>query len=220
VTVTAIAIGTTTAWLTTRTDIWGRNTWLVLAAMPLVIPSYMAALTVIGATGNDGLLSRLGLTIPTPYGFWGAWLALSVFLAPLAHLTIVPGLLVCMLILTRFLWRPYLKVRAERVGRVEGHKEDARRLEAEAAARLNKVEVELAEARRAGSAERARVRSEAVASEQKILAAAQAQAQKSLGEARARIEAALAAERTSMASRAEALGLEAAERILGRRIAA
>jgi F0F1-type ATP synthase membrane subunit b/b' len=128
--------------------------------------------------------------------------------------------LVCMLILTRFLWRPYLKVRAERVGRVEGHKEDARRLEAEAAARLNKVEVELAEARRAGSAERARVRSEAVASEQKILAAAQAQAQKSLGEARARIEKALTAERASIATRAEALGLEAAERILGRRIAA
>jgi F0F1-type ATP synthase membrane subunit b/b' len=128
--------------------------------------------------------------------------------------------LICMLVLTQFLWKPYLRVRAERVTRVEGHKEEARRLEAEAAARLNKVEAELAEARRAGSAERARVRSEAVAREQKILAAAQTQAQQSLGEARARIEAALATERVSVASRAEALGLEAAERILGRRIAA
>jgi F-type H+-transporting ATPase subunit b len=128
--------------------------------------------------------------------------------------------LLCMLILTRFLWRPYLKVRAERVSRVEGHKEEARRLEAEAAIRLNRVEAELAEARRAGSAERARVRSEAVAREQKILAAAQGEAQKALGEARGRIEAALTKERASIASRAEALGLEAAERILGRRIAA
>jgi F-type H+-transporting ATPase subunit b len=128
--------------------------------------------------------------------------------------------LLCMLILTHFLWRPYLKVRAERVSRVEGHKEEARRLEAEAAIRLNRVEAELAEARRAGSAERARVRSEAVAREQKILAAAQGEAQKALGEARGRIEAALTKERASIASRAEALGLEAAERILGRRIAA
>jgi F-type H+-transporting ATPase subunit b len=128
--------------------------------------------------------------------------------------------LLCMLALNKFLWQPYLRVRVDRVTRAEGHKEEARRLEAEAAARLNKVEMELAEARRAGSAERARVRSEAVASEQKIIAAAQAQAQKSLGEARQRVEAALTAERASMVSRAEALGLEAAERVLGRRIAA
>jgi F0F1-type ATP synthase membrane subunit b/b' len=128
--------------------------------------------------------------------------------------------LLSMLVLSKFLWKPYLKVRFERVTRAEVHKEEARRLEAEAAVRLNKVEMELAEARRAGSAERARVRSEAVASEQKILAGAQAQAQKSLAEARQRVEAALTAERASMASRAEALGLEAAERILGRRIAA
>ncbi|HEU4321352.1 MAG TPA: iron ABC transporter permease [Acidimicrobiia bacterium] len=92
VTITSLSIGTITAWLTTRTDLRGRNTWMVLAALPLVIPSYMAALTVIGATGNNGLLAAIGLTIPTPYGFWGAWLALSLFLAPLAHLTIIPGL--------------------------------------------------------------------------------------------------------------------------------
>ncbi len=128
--------------------------------------------------------------------------------------------LLCMFVLTQFLWKPYLEVRSERVGRVEGYKEEARRLENEAAARLTRVEAELAEARRAGSQERARVRSEAVAREQKILAGAQAQAQASLGEARARIEAAMAKERTSMATRAEALGLEAAERVLGRRIAA
>jgi F-type H+-transporting ATPase subunit b len=128
--------------------------------------------------------------------------------------------LVTMLLLTRFLWRPYLKVRAERVTRVEGHKEETRRLEAEAAARLAKVEAELAEARRAGSAERARVRSEAVRREQQVLAAAQAQAQKSLAEARARIDAAMSAERKTVASRAEALGREAAEQILGRKIAA
>jgi iron(III) transport system permease protein len=93
VTVTALAIGTATAWLTTRTDLPGKRMWTLLAALPLVIPSYMAALTIIGATGPGGLLSSwLGVVIPTPYGFLGAWLALSLFLAPMAHLIVTPGL--------------------------------------------------------------------------------------------------------------------------------
>ncbi|MGH3649066.1 MAG: ABC transporter permease [Acidimicrobiia bacterium] len=93
VTVTALAVGTTTAWLTTRTNLPGRRTWMIVTALPLVIPSYMAALTIIGATGPGGLLSSwLGIDVPTPYGFVGAWLALSVFLAPMAHLIVTPGL--------------------------------------------------------------------------------------------------------------------------------
>lgn len=93
VTVSALAIGTTTAWLTARTDLSGRKIWSVVAALPLVVPSYMAALTIIGATGPAGLLSSwLGIEIPTPYGFVGAWLALSVFLAPMAHLIVTPAL--------------------------------------------------------------------------------------------------------------------------------
>lgn len=93
VTVTALAIGTLTAWLTTRTDIPGRRFWMIVAALPLVIPSYMAALTIIGATGPGGVLSAwFGVEIPTPYGFVGAWLALSIFLAPMAHLIVTPAL--------------------------------------------------------------------------------------------------------------------------------
>lgn len=93
VTVTALGIGTATAWLTNRTNVPGRRLWMILAALPLVIPSYMAALTIIGATGPAGLLSIwLGVEIPTPYGFVGAWLALSLFLAPMAHLIVTPAL--------------------------------------------------------------------------------------------------------------------------------
>src|SRR5215207_9952030 len=59
--------------------------------------------------------------------------------------------LLTMFLLTQFLWKPYLKIRTERSSRVEGYREEARRLESEAAARLSKVEAELADARRAGS---------------------------------------------------------------------
>ena len=51
VTTTALSLGTTTSWLTNRTDIPARNVWMILAALPRVIPSYMAALPNIGAPG-------------------------------------------------------------------------------------------------------------------------------------------------------------------------
>jgi F-type H+-transporting ATPase subunit b len=127
--------------------------------------------------------------------------------------------LLAVFILTQLLWKPYLKVREGRVSRVEGNKEEAKRLETEAALRLAKIEAELNEARRAGSAERARVRSEAQRREQEILARAQASAQKAVADAQAGVDSAMAAERASLSARAEALGRNAAERVLGRRLA-
>ena len=92
VTITALALGMATAWLTTRTAIPGRRMWMVLAGLPLVIPSYVAALAIIGATGPGGLVqSIVDIEVPTPYGFIGAWLGLSLFLAPMAHLVLVPA---------------------------------------------------------------------------------------------------------------------------------
>ncbi|HET9203314.1 MAG TPA: iron ABC transporter permease [Acidimicrobiia bacterium] len=88
VTVTSVAIGLGTAWITTRVRLPLRKGWMTLAALPLVVPSYVAALTVIAATGPGGLLPG----VPTPYGFLGSWLVLSLFTAPLAHLSLIPGL--------------------------------------------------------------------------------------------------------------------------------
>ena len=88
VTVSALVIGLVTGWLTSRVDLPFRKGWMTLAALPLVVPSYVAALSLIAATGTDGVL----LGVPTPYGFVGAWLVLSVFTAPLVHLTVIPGL--------------------------------------------------------------------------------------------------------------------------------
>lgn len=89
VTITSVAIGLTTAWITTRVRLPLRKGWMTLAALPLVVPSYVAALALIAATGPGGLVPG----IPTPYGFLGSWLVLAVFTAPLAHLSLIPGLL-------------------------------------------------------------------------------------------------------------------------------
>jgi F-type H+-transporting ATPase subunit b len=126
--------------------------------------------------------------------------------------------LLLMLVLRQFLWRPYLKVLGERTTRVDGYRQDAVRLEAEAAARLAKAELALAEARRMGAGERVLARAAAHKREQELLAAANAGAQKTLAEARARVSATLTAERANLQQTAAEFGRQAARKILGREV--
>ncbi len=124
--------------------------------------------------------------------------------------------LVLAFILTQWMWKPYLRVRDERIRRVEGAREEADRLEADATARLAGIETQLAEARKASQAERAQARAAVVAREQEIVAAAQEAARKQLVEARTKLDVALASERTRLATHATTLGREIAEKALGR----
>ena len=80
----SVAIGVPLAWLVTRTDLPGRRLWAVAAALPLVIPSYVAALCLLGAFGPRGLLQQLlGVErLPEIYGYWGALLALTLSTYP------------------------------------------------------------------------------------------------------------------------------------------
>lgn len=94
VTVTAVSIGVATSWTTTRTDLGGRRFLSILVTLPLVMPSYVVALTLLGATGPNGVITEvLGLTsLPSLSGFWGSWLALTIFAVPFVHLGAVPTL--------------------------------------------------------------------------------------------------------------------------------
>jgi iron(III) transport system permease protein len=87
----SIAIGVPLAWLVTRTDLPGRRAWAAAAALPLVIPSYVAALALLGAFGPRGMLQRLleplGVDrLPAIYGFPGAFLALTLSTYPYVFL--------------------------------------------------------------------------------------------------------------------------------------
>jgi len=84
VTAASVAIGVALAWLVTRTDLPGRRLWLVAAALPLVIPSYVAAFCLLGALGPRGLLQQLlGVErLPEIHGYWGALLALTLSTYP------------------------------------------------------------------------------------------------------------------------------------------
>ena len=111
-------------------------------------------------------------------------------------------------------------MRTERVARVEGYREEAARLEADAEQRLARADVQLAEARRVGAGERAVARGEAHAREQTLLAEANAAAQKKLAEARMRLNAVVDAERKKLQADASQVATAAARKILGREVGA
>lgn len=97
VTVTTAVLGTATAWLTTRTDLAGKGMWSTLVTLPLVIPSYVGALAMLGSSGNAGLMSQIldwvGLgPLPVFAGFWATWGALSLWNFSFVHLLAVPAL--------------------------------------------------------------------------------------------------------------------------------
>ncbi|MDP3880548.1 MAG: iron ABC transporter permease [Dehalococcoidales bacterium] len=83
VTTLSLAISLPLAWLTSRTDLPFRRMWLMVTALPLVIPSYVAGFVIIAALGPRGMLQQLlagpfGLErLPEIYGFPGALLTVT-----------------------------------------------------------------------------------------------------------------------------------------------
>jgi F-type H+-transporting ATPase subunit b len=128
--------------------------------------------------------------------------------------------LLLLLVLNQFLWKPYLRVRTERVARVDGYREEATRLEADAQQRLSRADAALAEARRVGAGERAVARAEAHAREQTLLAEASAASQRKLAEARTRLNATVETERKKLETDSAAVAMDAARKILGREVSA
>ena len=94
VTAAAVAIGVPLAWLVTSTDLPGRRVWAVLAALPLVIPSYVTALALLAAFGQRGFLQDLlGVeSLPDMTGFTGSWLALTLATYPYVYLLAAAGM--------------------------------------------------------------------------------------------------------------------------------
>lgn len=98
VTFSAALIGVPFAWLTARTDLPYRRFWLIAGLLTMVIPSYLGAVTFIAAFGPRGLLQTLleplGVErLPTIYGFFGAWLSITLFTYPYVVLPVRAALL-------------------------------------------------------------------------------------------------------------------------------
>ncbi len=82
-----VAIAVPWAFLVVRSDLPARRVWGLLGALPLVVPSYVGALALVGAFGPRGLLQQLLAPIgvdrlPEMYGFVGALVVLVLFTYP------------------------------------------------------------------------------------------------------------------------------------------
>lgn len=93
VTLLSLLISLPIAWLTVRTDLPFRGFWSLVTALPLVVPSYVGAMTLIEALGPRGMLQGflepLGVDrLPSIYGFHGAVLALTLLSYPYLLLSI------------------------------------------------------------------------------------------------------------------------------------
>ncbi len=98
VAITAALIAVPAAWLAARTDLPGGRWLSPMFALPLVIPSYIGALAFVIVLGPRGDVSRwleetTGFeAFPSIYGFWGAWLTLSLFTFPYVFLNVSAAL--------------------------------------------------------------------------------------------------------------------------------
>ncbi len=87
VTASAVVIGVAGSWILTRTDIRFKAFWGVAFAMPLVIPSYVIAMTLISSGGPRGLFADLvGVPLPRVTGLIGAWITLTLSTYPYVFL--------------------------------------------------------------------------------------------------------------------------------------
>lgn len=84
----AALIGVPFAWLTSRTDLPLSRLWLTLGILPMVIPTYLIAVTFVFAFGPRGLLQEAlevssGVErLPPIYGLFGTWLVLTLCTFP------------------------------------------------------------------------------------------------------------------------------------------
>ncbi len=94
VTAASALIAVPLAWLTTCTDLPGKRLWAVIVALPLVVPSYVAAYLFASILTPKGLLQQLlhpifGVErLPNFYGFPGAFLVLTLVSYPFIFLTV------------------------------------------------------------------------------------------------------------------------------------
>lgn len=94
VTVATVVLAVPLAWLTVCTDLPGRRFWAVVAALPLVLPSYVMAYLLVSILGPKGLLQQTLLPLtgiekfPQIYGFPGAFLAMTLMSYPYTLLTV------------------------------------------------------------------------------------------------------------------------------------
>ncbi len=91
---TSVLLALPLAWLTERVAVPGRRALAILFALPMAVPSYLMAYAVVATLGPRGALAELtgrvlGIErLPEIYGFFGAWLTLTLVTYPYVYLAV------------------------------------------------------------------------------------------------------------------------------------
>ncbi len=127
--------------------------------------------------------------------------------------------LIMLLVLSRLVFRPYLKLRDERHHGIEGAREEAHAMEERARQANADYEAGLTRARQRGAEERQRLRAEAAIYERQVLGVARDESATALEAARARITAEATAANLKLQAESSTLARQIVTKILGREVA-
>ena len=119
----------------------------------------------------------------------------------------------------RFLFQPYLQLRERRRAGIEGAREEAERMTAEAEAKFASYEKQIAVARERAGEEGRKIRLEGIGHEREVTNAARAEAQKAIDEAQATMRRETEAARAQLMPQAAALARTISSKLLGREVA-
>jgi F-type H+-transporting ATPase subunit b len=120
---------------------------------------------------------------------------------------------------TQWLFKPYLRMREERTKGIDGARQEAENLAAEASARRADYESKLAAARGRAYDEQSRIRAEATGYQREVTEKARAEAAKAVADAKAKVDSDVAAARAELTPKADALAANIAAKLLGREVA-
>lgn len=126
--------------------------------------------------------------------------------------------LVLYLIANRLLFQPYLDLRARRKAGIDGARDEAERMTAQADAKLAEYEKQLAVARARGNEEGRKARAEAIAHEREVTDGARATAQKSMEQAMTKMRSDTEAARGQLLPQADAIARTIASKLLEREV--
>lgn len=119
-------------------------------------------------------------------------------------------------ILNRFIYKPILGVLDERKKRLDESERIVNDLKDKTSQKWEAYEAELQRAKLAATSEKERLKAEGLEAERKVLEEAREEAARIMNQARSKVEDQIRAAREVLRGQGEVLGMEIAEKILGR----
>lgn len=127
--------------------------------------------------------------------------------------------IILLIILNKLLYRPLMKVIAERREAIEGSHDRAKSLEADIEDKMQRYQQQLSDAKIAANEERNKLKKAATEEETKLLSEAQGKAATRLQAIKSQVGDEAAAASTTLKSEAKSLAGQIASKILGRELA-